>query len=307
MPATAASVASSTARLDHASEAVPGAARTITGTDDLVEVAAGLGISADDLTKVCLEDARGLSKVLFARLHAAEEGTAEHSYVRGTLVELNMALVKYAAGRFRHRSEPVEDVIQVGTIGLIKAIDRYDPCYEVEFSTFALPTITGEIKRFFRDTGWMVHVPRRLQELRLTLAKASDALEQDLDRAPTAAELAVHLDIPEQEVTEGLVASRAQTARSLDAPVVGADEQGQTLADRLTVEESAFETVLNLEALKPLVAALPERDRVVLSLRFGAEFTQARIGHELGISQMHVSRLLSRILDGLRTALLAEE
>lgn len=119
----------------------------------------------------------------------AEEGTAEYSYVRGTLIELNMALVKFAAGRFAHRKEPVEDIIQVGTIGLIKAIDRFDPEYEVEFSTFALPTISGEIKRYFRDTGWMVHVPRRLQELRLTLAKASDAMEQLLDRVPTAASL----------------------------------------------------------------------------------------------------------------------
>ncbi|MDH6114971.1 RNA polymerase sigma-B factor [Kitasatospora sp. MAP12-15] len=251
-------------------------------------------------------DARALSKELFVRLRALEEGTSDYSYVRGTLVELNMALVRFAAGRYHHRSEPLDDIVQVGTIGLIKAIDRFDPAFDVEFATFALPTISGEIKRFFRDTGWMVHVPRRLQELRLALAKASDVLEQRLDRVPTVAELAEHLALPEEEVAEGLRASNAQTARSLDAGSDGSDGES-SLVDRFAVEEKAFETTLELESLKPLIAALPERERAILSMRFGAEMTQAQIGERLGVSQMHVSRILSHLLNDLRTALLAEE
>ncbi|WP_441248120.1 RNA polymerase sigma factor SigF [Kitasatospora sp. McL0602] len=280
----------------------------LTGPADLAGLAIELGINAEDPSRVCPADARQLSKVLFVRLRAAEEGSAEYSYVRGTLVELNMALVRFAASRFGHRKEPVEDIVQVGTIGLIKAIDRFDPGYDVEFSTFALPTISGEIKRFFRDTGWMVHVPRRMQELRLMLAKASDAMEQEWDRLPTPAELAAHLDLTEAEVREGLIASQAQSASSLDAPIPGEDAAGggPVLADRLAKEEWAFETVLCLETLKPLIAALPERDRTILDLRFGAELTQAEIGRRLGVSQMHVSRLLSRVLAGLREALLAE-
>ncbi|WP_406209569.1 SigB/SigF/SigG family RNA polymerase sigma factor [Kitasatospora sp. NBC_01560] len=309
---TVASRPSTTARTN--SPSAPAAAGPVAGSDevtcpaDFVRVAARLGISAEQPAAVCPADARELSKVLFARLHAAEEGSAEYSYVRGTLVELNMALVKFAASRFAHRKEPVEDMIQVGTIGLIKAIDRFDPAFEVEFSTFALPTISGEIKRFFRDTGWMVHVPRRLQELRLTLAKTSDAMEQLLDRAPTPAELAAHLDLTEDEVREGLIASQAQSASSLDAPAPGhgGADGGTVLADRVAQEEGAFETVLCLETLKPVIAALPERDRTILSLRFGAELTQGEIGRRLGISQMHVSRLLTRILAGLRTELQAE-
>ncbi|WP_051969248.1 RNA polymerase sigma factor SigF [Kitasatospora azatica] len=280
----------------------------LTGSADLARIAAGLGIELGESADTAPADARELSRVLFLRLRAAAEGTAEYCYVRDTLIELNMALVKFAASRFAHRKEPMDDIVQVGTIGLIKAIDRFDPCYEVEFSTFALPTISGEIKRFFRDTGWMVHVPRRLQELRLTLAKASDAMEQQLDREPTPAELAAHLDLTEADVVEGLTASQAQSASSLDAsaPNAGPGEGGEAFADRVAEEERAFETVLCLETLKPLIAALPERERTILSLRFGAELTQAQIGRRLGISQMHVSRLLKRTLTGLRVALLAE-
>ncbi|MER5641318.1 RNA polymerase sigma factor SigF [Kitasatospora sp. NPDC002227] len=259
-----------------------------------------------DLTKVCPADARELSKVLFARLHAADEASEEYSYVRATLIELNGALVRFCSGRFAHRHEPAEDIVQVATVGLIKAIDRFDPSYDVEFSTFAIPTITGEIKRFFRDTGWMVHVPRRLQELRIHLAKASDELEQQLDRSPTSAELADHLELPEEEVREAMVAAEAQSAHSLDAPATeGAGQGSPALAARLAVEESAYEKVVALESLRPVIAELPERERRILSLRFCDDLTQSEIGRELGISQMHVSRLLARTLATLREALSA--
>ena len=251
-------------------------------------------------------DARELSKSLFARLRVLEEGTHEHAYVRNTLVELNLALVKFAASRFRSRSEPMEDIVQVGTIGLIKAIDRFDDERGVEFPTFAMPTIIGEIKRFFRDTSWSVRVPRRLQELRLDLAKAGDELAQQLDRAPTVAELSERLRISQEEVIEGMTASNAYTASSLDAQPEE-DEQEGALADRIGYEDHGLEGIEYIESLKPLIADLSPRDRQILSLRFVGNMTQSEIGEELGISQMHVSRLLSRTLGRLRRGLLAED
>jgi RNA polymerase sigma-B factor len=251
-------------------------------------------------------DARALSKTLFERLEILDEGTHEYAYVRNTLVELNLALVKFAASRFRSRSEPMEDIVQVGTIGLIKAIDRFQLSRGVEFPTFAMPTIVGEIKRFFRDTSWSVRVPRRLQELRLDLAKAGDELAQRLDRAPTAAELAERLSLTTAEVIEGMAASNAYTASSLDAQPEEDDSEG-ALADRIGYEDNGLEGIENLESLKPLIAALPPRDRQILSLRFVANLTQSEIGDELGISQMHVSRLLTRTLNRLRRGLLTEE
>jgi RNA polymerase sigma-B factor len=251
-------------------------------------------------------DARSMSKTLFERLESLEEGTREYSYVRNTLVELNLALVKFAASRFRSRSEPMEDIIQVGTIGLIKAIDRFELSRGVEFPTFAMPTIIGEIKRFFRDTSWSVRVPRRLQELRLELAKAGDELAQRLDRAPTAAELAEHLGISPDEVVEGMAASNAYTASSLDAQPEEDETEG-ALADRIGYEDHGLEGIEYIESLKPLIAELPQRDRKILSLRFVANMTQSEIGEELGISQMHVSRLLARTLVRLRKGLTLEE
>ncbi|MCX5048670.1 MULTISPECIES: RNA polymerase sigma factor SigF [unclassified Streptomyces] len=251
-------------------------------------------------------DARALSKTLFERLESLEEGTYEYSYVRNTLVELNLALVKFAASRFRSRSEPMEDIVQVGTIGLIKAIDRFELARGVEFPTFAMPTIVGEIKRFFRDTSWSVRVPRRLQELRLDLAKAGDELAQKLDRAPTVAELAERLDLSKDEVVEGMAASNAYTASSLDAQPEEDDAEG-ALADRIGYEDHGLEGIEYVESLKPLIAELPPRDRKILSLRFVAGMTQSEIGDELGISQMHVSRLLSRTLVRLRKGLTIEE
>jgi RNA polymerase sigma-B factor len=251
-------------------------------------------------------DARALSKSLFTRLRILEEGTHEHAYVRNTLVELNLALVKFAAARFRSRSEPMEDIVQVGTIGLIKAIDRFEADRGVEFPTFAMPTIVGEIKRFFRDTSWSVRVPRRLQELRLDLAKAGDELAQKLDRAPTVAELAERLNLSHDEIVEGMAASNAYTASSLDAQPEEDDAEG-ALADRIGYEDHGLEGIEYIESLKPLIAELSPRDRRILSLRFVANMTQSEIGEELGISQMHVSRLLARTLGRLRRGLMVEE
>ncbi len=156
-----------------------------------------------DPSSVAPLDARSLSRQFFRRLAELEEGTHEYQYARNTLIEMNMSLVRFAAGRFRGRGDDMEDIVQTGMIGLIKAIDRFDLSREVEFTSFALPYIVGEIKRFFRDTTWAVHVPRRLQELRVELAKAREELSSRLDREPTVAELATLMNLSEDEVIEG--------------------------------------------------------------------------------------------------------
>jgi RNA polymerase sigma-B factor len=256
-------------------------------------------------------DTRTLSRSLFLRLAVLDakgdgENSPERTYVRDTLIELNLPLVRYAAARFRSRNEPMEDIVQVGTIGLIKAIDRFDCERGVEFPTFAMPTVVGEIKRFFRDTSWSVRVPRRLQELRLALTKASDELAQKLDRSPTVPELASVLGVSEEDVVDGLAVGNAYTASSLDSPSPEDDGGEGSLADRLGYEDLALEGVEYRESLKPLLAKLPPRERQIIMLRFFANMTQSQIGEEVGISQMHVSRLLTRTLAQLREGLIAD-
>ncbi|MGO4633895.1 SigB/SigF/SigG family RNA polymerase sigma factor [Streptomyces sp. 2RAF24] len=270
------------------------------------EALAGLP-EIDRPTLASTDDSRTLSAALLVRLGELEEGTPEHAYVRNTLIELNLSLVKFAARRFRHRPEDREDVVQVGTIGLIKAIDRFDPSRGTDFSAFALPTVVGEMKRFFRDTSWAVRVPRRLQELRLDLVRSSDQLEQRLGHRPSRAELAAQLHTTEERVDEGELASHAYTARSLEATFGDDPDIPRPDACCLGATEPSYELIENLEALKPLLARLDERDRRILSLRFGEEeLTQSEIGERVGLSQMHVSRLLTRILGELRKGLLDE-
>ena len=244
---------------------------------------------------------RASDKALLRRYH--EDGDLA---AREQLIEQYLSLVRSLARRYSYRGEQLEDLVQIGAIGLIKAIDRFDPSRGVEFPTFAMPTIVGEIKRFFRDTSWSVRVPRRLQELRLDLAKAGDELAQQLDRSPTVGELAERLGISRDEVIEGMAASNAYTASSLDAQPEEDETEG-ALADRIGYEDHGLEGIEYVESLKPLIAELSPRDRRILSLRFVANMTQSEIGEELGISQMHVSRLLSRTLGRLRKGLLVEE
>ncbi|MFE6780700.1 RNA polymerase sigma factor SigF [Streptomyces sp. NPDC057677] len=246
-------------------------------------------------------DARALSKAFLRELAAREEGTAEHQYVRNTLIEMNMSLVVYAAGRFRSRGDEREDILQVGMIGLIKAIDRFDLSREVEFATFAVPYIVGEIKRFFRDNTWAVHVPRRLQEARVELAKATDELSARLGRAPRPSELAPVMDLSEDEVVEAQVAANGYHSTSLDARLAGdSEEEDAALADLIGQEDPALALFEEFHTLAPLVEALAPRDRLLLHLRFVEELTQTEIGERIGVSQMQVSRLLARSLDRLR-------
>ncbi|MGC0327573.1 RNA polymerase sigma-B factor [Streptomyces sp. SAI-170] len=258
----------------------------------------------EDASAVSPRDARELTRLFLERLAVLEEGTPEYQYARNTLIEMNLSLVRYAAKSFRHSGD-LEDIVQVGTIGLIKAIDRFDLAREVEFSTFAVPYVTGEIKRFFRDTTWAVHVPRRLQELRVRLARAREDLSARLGREPSVGELAEELGISEEETVEGLVAANGYTANSLDLPTDGDDPQGSTTyADLLGDEDPALEMVENVHSLAPLLKELDERDRAVIEMRFGREMTQAEIGAAVGCSQMHVSRILSRVLRRLRENML---
>jgi RNA polymerase sigma-B factor len=263
----------------------------------------------DDPQAVAPSDARALSKVFFERVQNLEEGTPEYAYARNTLVEMNMSLVHYAARRFNRRDQ-MEDVVQVGMIGLIKAIDRFDLSRETEFTTFAVPYIVGEIKRFFRDTSWDVHVPRRLQELRVELAKARDVLHARLDRDPSVAELAAYLKRPQEEVAEGIIAANAYSTESLDMPYDsgdGARGRNVSLSEFTGALDPGMELVEDLTSLAPLVAKLDERERRILHMRFVEEMTQSQIGEELGVSQMHVSRLLARALKTLRAGFLADQ
>ncbi|MFE9458407.1 RNA polymerase sigma factor SigF [Streptomyces californicus] len=263
----------------------------------------------EDPAKIAPKDARALGALFFEQLQILEEGTHEYQYARNTLIEMNLSLVHFAAKRFRNRgSGEMEDIIQVGTIGLIKAIDRFELSREVEFTSFAIPYIVGEIKRFFRDSTWAVHVPRRLQELRVTLAKTREALAGRLDRDPTVAELAEHLKISEEEVIEGLIAANGYTAGSLDLPIGVEQNSAETVTygDIKGDLDPAMELVEDLHALAPLLEQLEERDRQIVAMRFGQELTQAQIGEKLGISQMHVSRLLTRLLAKLRKEMLTQ-
>ncbi len=249
---------------------------------------------------------RGHARELFEQLSALPPDDAERLRIRSELVELHLPLVEYLARRFRNRGEWLDDLTQVATIGLIKSIDRFDLDRGVEFSTYATPTIVGEIKRHFRDKGWAVRVPRRLQELKLALAKAIGELAQNLGRAPTVAELAEHLQMSEEEVLEGLESANAYSTVSLDAPDSG-DEDAPAVAESLGMVDDALEGVEYRESLKPLLEQLPPREKRILLLRFFGNMTQSQIATELGISQMHVSRLLARTLAQLREGLTSED
>ncbi|MFF4964099.1 RNA polymerase sigma factor SigF [Streptomyces sp. NPDC001037] len=269
-----------------------------TRTAELPEVA--------DPSKVAPKDARELSRLFFRQLAELEEGTPEYQYARNTLIEMNMSLVRFAAGRFRSRGpEEMEDIVQVGMIGLIKAIDRFELSREAEFTSFAIPYIVGEIKRFFRDTTWAVHVPRRLQEARVELARATEELQSRLGRMPTAGELSELMSLSEEEVREARLAANGYNSSSLDATINGSVDGEAALEHFIGAEDAALELVEDFHALAPLIAGLGERDRQIIHMRFVEELTQAQIGERLGVSQMHVSRLLSRTLARLREGMLS--
>jgi RNA polymerase sigma-B factor len=249
---------------------------------------------------------RARARELFSQLAELPPDDPARQPLRDELVEMHLPLVEYLARRFHNRGELHDDLVQVATIGLSKSVDRFDLGRGVEFSTYATPTIVGEIKRHFRDKGWAIRVPRRLQELKLALAKATGELSQANGRSPTVGELAKHLELSEEEVLEGLESANAYSTVSLDAPD-GGDSDALAVADTLGTVDAALEGVEYRESLKPLLDELPAREKRILLLRFFGNMTQSQIAAELGISQMHVSRLLARTLAQLRAGLLRED
>jgi RNA polymerase sigma-B factor len=225
---------------------------------------------------------------------------------RDELVEAHLGLAEHLARRFAGRGESLEDLTQVAYLALVKAADRYDDDRGFEFATFATPTVLGEIKRHFRDKGWAVRVPRQLQELRLELTKATEELTQQLHRSPSVQDLARHLSISEDEVLQGLECGRAYSAQSID-PLLDPDDDEVPIASVVGTVDAAMERVEDRHALRPLMESLPERERRMIEMRFFKNMTQTEIAAELGISQMHVSRLLTRTLADLREQMLRED
>lgn len=251
---------------------------------------------------------RAREQELLALLTSLPADDPARRAVRDELIEMHLPLVEHIVGRFRHRGEPHDDLVQVGTVGLINAVDRFDPTRGAAFSTFATPTIAGEIKRHFRDRGWAIRVPRRLQELRMRIGAATDALSQQTGHSPTTRELAEYLGVDEDDVLDGLESAQAYSTISLDMPAGGADESGSvSLGDEIGDDDAALAGVENRETLRVLLAQLPARDRQIIMLRFFRNRTQSQIASELSISQMHVSRLLSHALEQLRAGMLTDE
>jgi RNA polymerase sigma-B factor len=230
---------------------------------------------------------------LFSRL-------PDDTSAREELVHLYQPLAEYLARKFAGRGEAVEDLIQVASIGLLNAVDRFDMSREVQFPTYAAVTIVGELKRHFRDKGWSVRVPRRLQEVGLRVNRVLGELWQELGRSPTVAEIAKKLELPEEQILEAMEAMQAYSTTSLDAPI---GEDGLTHGDMLPQDDDSLELLEAWASVGPTMRKLPRRERRILYLRFFKGLTQTEIADQLGISQMHVSRLLSQTLAQLRGAI----
>jgi RNA polymerase sigma-B factor len=240
--------------------------------------------------------------VLLARFAALPCGDPNRRRLREQVIEAHLPLAAHLARRLAGRGEPIDDLVQVATVGLIKAVDGYDPARGRPFGPYAVPTILGELRRHFRDKGWHVRVPRRMQEMRMDINAAAGELTQRLGHAPTVAELAAELGIDEGSIVEGLDAVQAYRPLSLHAPA-GGENWDAELGDLLGDVDSALEGVENRLSLEPLLATLPRREQKIIAMRFFGNRTQSQIAASLGISQMHVSRLLSGALAKLRQGL----
>ena len=238
---------------------------------------------------------------LLSAAMALPTASPERAELRAQAIEDNIPFAQRLARRFRDRGEPIDDLTQVAMVGLVNAVDGYDPDRGCEFAGYATPTIVGEIRRYFRDKGWRIKVPRRLQELRLQVNRARVDLSQSMAGSPSVSDIARHLDVTEEDVAEAIEVARLYNPISLSAPA-GPDTD-LDIADPLGDLDPGMEAVENRESVKPLLASLPDRERRILTMRFFGDMTQSQIASELGISQMHVSRLLSQTLQKLRTAL----
>ena len=245
--------------------------------------------------------ASGRAAEILAALSVAPAGHPSRAALRDKAIEAWLPLARHLAHRYAGRGEPTDDLIQTANVGLIKAVDKFDPERGVDFAGYAIPTIIGEIKRHFRDRTWSIRVPRRLQELRLAITEANATLTHTLGRSPTVADIATHLSVTEEDVLEGLEGARAYNATSLSTPISadGSTELGDTLGG----EDYEFELAETRVALGPALAKLDDREQKILTLRFYGNLTQSQIADQIGISQMHVSRLLTKALTKLRSEL----
>ena len=243
---------------------------------------------------------RAAARAALVRLRKMPPDDPEYGGLREWVIGEYMSYARYIAGRFRQRGEAQSDLEQVAYLGLVKAVDNFDPDFGAAFLTYATPMIAGEVRRHFRDTTWDVHVPRRVQENALAVRAAERELNQELGYAPSAAQIAERLELSADEVAEAYEASAAHHTASLDVPVAMSDGDGASLGELIGDEDPGFELVVDREALKPLLAELSTRDKKILLMRFFRNMSQTQIGEELGVSQMQVSRLLSQILGRLR-------
>jgi RNA polymerase sigma-B factor len=240
---------------------------------------------------------------MFRELQGLQEDSDKFSRQRDRIVERCLPLADHIARRFDGRGEPRDDLVQVARVGLVNAVIRFNVDAGSDFVSFAVPTIMGEVRRHFRDNSWSVKVPRRLKELHLRLGGATADLSQRLGRAPTPSELAAELDMDRDEVVEGLIAGSSYNTLSIDSGGGSGNEEAPAIADTLGDVDLSLDQIENREALRPLLEALPERERTVLVLRFFESLTQTQIAERVGISQMHVSRLLAKSLTRLRDQL----
>lgn len=239
---------------------------------------------------------------LFTSISSLPDAAPERARVLEKIIELCLPLATHVARRYQGRGQPFDDLQQVARVGLINAVHRFDVEKGTDFLSFAVPTVMGEVRKHFRDHGWAVRVPRSLQERHLALNKALTVLAQDLGRAPTIAELAQDLGITSDEVEQGLAAGNSYQYTPIDTASSG-DADGLTLIDTLGQYDAALSRIDNSEALRPALLALPERARTIILLRFFGHLTQSQIADRVGISQMHVSRILSQTLEDLRAQL----
>jgi RNA polymerase sigma-B factor len=239
---------------------------------------------------------------LLERYAALPADHPDREKLRDELVRGFLPVAQHIARRFSNRGEPLDDLVQVATVGLINAIDRYSPDRGTDFFSFAVPTISGEVRRHFRDLGWSMRVPRRLKDLHVSINGAVSELSQSLGRAPKPTEIAERLGVPVAEVLEGLEASEAYRSSSLDE-MLSSEQGSATVGELVGAADAELDRVDFRQALRPVLAELAERERTIVLLRFFGNMTQTQIADRVGISQMHVSRLLAQTLDRLRTRL----
>ncbi|MFF1388143.1 SigB/SigF/SigG family RNA polymerase sigma factor [Rhodococcus erythropolis] len=237
---------------------------------------------------------------LFAEMAVLPDGNSDRDTLRTQIIESCLPIAENIAARYRGRGQSHEDLVQVARLGLVNAVNRFDLDKGRDFLSFAVPTMMGEVRKHFRDKGWDVRVPRSLQENYLALKKAQSSLTQDLGREPTATELAIEIGVESGEIGQIAAAGDTYHAASLEATLA---DDGQSLGDTLGDFDRALDGIDNHETLRPALLALPERERTILLYRFFGELTQAEIAEKVGLSQMHVSRLLAQSLKTLRTEL----